>query len=359
MSNNTYTIVDTDIHCVLSEQRIAEFLPQPWRTRYASGSRGSSNLGFWNPNGVMRSDAVTPDGGRIEAVPAHLSRYFLDTYHIDYGVLNPGNTLHAATSPELDFAAAVMAAANDVLVNDWLPADPRYRCSLMISPTDPAQAAREIHRLGEHPGVIQALMPSASPVPYGHRFYHPIYAAAVEHNLPIAIHPGAEGAGTSGAPTAAGYPSTYLEWHTGLVASCIAHLISLVTEGVFTKFPALKFVIIEGGVSWLPAILWRLDKNWKALRQTVPWLDRLPSEIISEHVLLTTQPLEEPANSAHFRQILEMFDSAHMLMFSSDFPHWDGDMPDFAGRVFPQVLRGRVLGETALELYRLPEVPHV
>lgn len=359
MLNNAYTIVDTDVHSMLSPQRIKEFLPEPWRTRYASGNQGPGTLGIWNPNGVIRSDAVTPDGSRIETNPAYLARYHFDEYHIDYGIINPDNTLRVGTSPELDFAAAVVSAANDVLVNDWLPVDPRFRCSLTIAPGDPALAAREIHRLGDHPGCIQVLMPSAAPMPYGNRFYHPIYEAAVEHNLPVAIHPGAEGAGMSHAPTAAGYPSSYLEWHTGLVGSAIAHLISLVTEGVFIKFPTLKFVLTECGVSWLPAILWRLDKNWKALRQTTPWLDRLPSEIVSEHVLLTTQPLEEPEKPAHFKMILEMFDSAHMLMFSSDFPHWDGDTPDFTGRIFPPDLRRRVLGETALEVYRLQGVSHV
>jgi Amidohydrolase len=49
-----------------------------------------------------------------------------------------------------------------------------------------------------------------------------------------------------------------------------------------------------------------------------------------------------------------MFDAANMLMFSSDFPHWDGDTPDFAARRFPPAMRPRVLGETAGELYRLP-----
>jgi predicted TIM-barrel fold metal-dependent hydrolase len=109
-------------------------------------------------------------------------------------------------------------------------------------------------------------MPSGARIPYGQRFFHPIYAAAVEHGLPIAIHPGTEGVGISGAPTAAGYPGSYLEWHTGLVGSFIAHLISLVTEGVFIKFPKLKFVLVEGGVCWLPPLLWR----WQKLAGTPP-----------------------------------------------------------------------------------------
>ncbi len=237
----------------------------------------------------------------------------------------------------------------------WLPADPRYRASIAVYPNDPELAAREIHRLGDHPGVVQVVLPSAARIPYGQRFFHPMYAAAAEHNLPIAIHPGTEGVGISGAPTAAGYPTSYIEWHTNLVGSYIAHLVSMVTEGVFIKYPTLKFVLIEGGVSWLPPLLWRFDKNWKALRMTTPWLERPPSEIVSEHVLLTTQPIEEPEDKAHFRAILSMFDAAHMLMFSTDYPHWDGDTPDFTARAFPAELRRRIMGENACQLYGLPE----
>ena len=268
-------------------------------------------------------------------------------------MLNAGK-LHIGLSPEPDYAAAVVAAENDVIAADWLSADPRFRASITISPADPEAAAREIHRWGSHPGFVQVLMASASRIPYGQRFYHPIYAAAAEHGLPIAIHPGSEGVGISGAPGAGGFPTTYMEWHTGLVGSYIAHLISLVTEGVFVKFPTLKFVLIEGGVCWLPPLLWRLDKNWKALRMTTPWLEQPPSEIVFEHLRLTTQPIEEPDQPEHLRQMLGMFPAERMLMFSSDFPHWDGDTPDFAARPFPAALRPRVMAETARELYKLP-----
>jgi predicted TIM-barrel fold metal-dependent hydrolase len=49
-----------------------------------------------------------------------------------------------------------------------------------------------------------------------------------------------------------------------------------------------------------------------------------------------------------------MFDVSNMVMFSSDFPHWDGDTVDFAARPFGQEQRPRVLSETARELYKLP-----
>jgi predicted TIM-barrel fold metal-dependent hydrolase len=305
----------------------------------------------------MRSDTGLPDGSHIESSPDNLGRHFFDLYGMEYGILNAGN-LHIGLSPEPDYAAAVVSAENDVVAQDWLPVDPRFRASLIVSPADPALAVHEIHRLGDHPGFVQVLMPSGARMPYGQRYYHPIYAAAVEHDLPVAIHPGSEGVGVSGAPTAAGYPSSYFEWHTGLVSSYIAHLISLVTEGVFQKFPTLKLVLIEGGVSWLPPLLWRFDKNWRSLRQTTPWLDRPPSQVVAEHVRLTTQPLEEPDDAGDFRRMLEMFDAGRMLMFSTDFPHWDGDTPDFAARALPPELRPRVMSETARELYRLPEASH-
>jgi len=284
-------IVDTDIPPGANRDRLLDFLSEPWRTRVASGDAGPGHLGYWNPNGVNRSDALTPDGQRIERDPITLGKYHLDVYNITFGILNAGG-LHMGLSPEPDYAAAYCSALNDVFIHDWLPADPRLRYSLIVSPADPYLAAEEIHRHGDNPGVVQVLMCSGAQFGYGHRFYHPIYEAAEAHGLPVAIHPGSEGRGVSGKPSAAGYPGSYFEWHTNLIGSYIAHLVSLVSEGVFQKFPGLKFVMIEGGVSWLPPVLWRFDKNWKALRMTVPWLDRPPSEIVADHVLFTTHPIE-------------------------------------------------------------------
>jgi predicted TIM-barrel fold metal-dependent hydrolase len=302
----------------------------------------------------MRSDTVLPDGSRIECSPENLGRHLLDPFGIEYGILTGGN-LHIGLSPDPDYAAAYVAAENDIIAADWLPKEPRLRASITISPADPELAAREIRRWKGHPGFVQVMMASGARIPYGQRIYHPIYAAAVECGLPVGIHPGSEGVGISGAPTAAGYPTTYFEWHTGLVGSYMAHLISLVSEGVFVRFPSLRFIMIEGGVSWLPPLLWRFDKNWKALRQSTPWLTRPPSEIVRDHILLTTQPIEEPDNPAHLHQVLEMFDAGRMLMFSTDFPHWDGDTPQHAARHLPPSIRRRVMSETARELYRLPE----
>lgn len=350
----TLPVIDSDIHPTLDPARIVQYLAEPWRSRFASGSDGPGTLGYWNAAGFHQADAVTDDGDAIASQPETLARLFFDTYGLEYGILNSESAIHIGVGPDMTFGAALLSAMNDVMANEWLPVDPRFRASINVGPSDPQLAAQEIHRLGDHPGMVQVMMGSGARIAYGQRFYHPIYEAAVEHDLPVAIHPGNEGVGITGPPNAAGYPSSYIEWHTTLVTSYISHLVSLVTEGVFVTFPTLKFVMVEGGVSWIPPILWRLDKNWKALRKTVPWLERPPSEYVREHFRLTSQPMEEPENAQHRKAMLEMLDVEQMVMFSSDFPHWDGDTVDFAARSFTREQRSRVLSETARELYRLP-----
>jgi len=353
-----FPIIDADIHPVFDGKRIAEFLPPLWRKRWEGGNRGAGYPGYWNPGGVHRADAQTEDGRRIENAPDTLSKLYLDAEAIEFGILNENQGLTAGLHPDLDYGSAMISAINDVLVNDWLPKDPRFRGSLAVSPNDPVHAVKEIHRLGSHPGIAQVIMSTASLHPYGHRMYHPIFEAAQEHNLPVAVHPGAEGSSLTGAPTAAGFPSNYLEWHTSLTGNAQAHAVSLVTSGVFAKYPKLRFVMIECGVLWAIPLMWRLNKNWKGLRQLTPWIDRLPSEIFAEHIRLTTQPIEEPDERSHFHEMLAMLPFEKCLMYSSDYPHWDGDTPDFVARSLPESMRFRVMSENARELYRLPASVH-
>ena len=69
---------------------------------------------------------------------------------------------------------------------------------------------------------------------------------------------------------------------------------SLITEGVFAKFPDLKVVLIESGVTWLPASCGGSAKFWRGVRTEVPWVDRSPAEIVRDHFRLTIQPFDAP-----------------------------------------------------------------
>ena len=145
-----------------------------------------------------------------------------------------------------------------------------------------------------------------------------------------------------------------MEFHTTEALAAMAHIASFVCEGVFQKFPALKVAIIEGGMAWLPALMWRLDKDWRGCRMEVPWLTESPSKLIRRHIRLTTQPIEEPENPKHLLETINHMGSDTMLLFATDYPHWDFDAPD---RAVPSVIKGelreKIMWKNAAELYEL------
>ena len=176
----------------------------------------------------------------------------------------------------------------------------------------------------------------------GDRHYYPIYAAAEHHGLPIALAPqlGRRDLRARRPRSRADVPTYYVEWHAALTQIFQANVISLVCHGVFERFPGLKVVIAEGGIAWLPDVMWRLDKNWEALRDEVPWVKRQPSEYILDHVRFTTQPFLEPRKREHLQAMLDIVDAERTLLFSSDYPHWDFDDPMRAlTRVCPEPMR--------------------
>jgi predicted TIM-barrel fold metal-dependent hydrolase len=103
-------------------------------------------------------------------------------------------------------------------------------------------------------------------------------------------------------------------------------------------------------------MMWKLDQSWAALRREVPWLKRPPSEYVRENVRFGTQPIEEPPDPKQLLQIIDMLGSDAMLMFATDYPHWDFDAPEFAlPKGLPEGLRKKILWENAREFYGFAE----
>jgi predicted TIM-barrel fold metal-dependent hydrolase len=351
-------IIDADVHNSLkSKTDLLPYLPKVWHAHWLEGEL-IGNPYFSPLGGVNRKDSETENGDPGGSDPHYLIKHHLEPYEIDYAILGGGGSA-VSLHPDPDFGNVVASAFNDHLIEEWLKVDPRYKGSITVNFSDPAAAAREIDRVGGHPDMVQVMMCSGARMPFGQRFYHPIYEAAERNGLPVATHPGSEGKGTAYPPTPAGYPTRYFEWHNILPTNYMAHVNSLVCEGVFEKFPTLKFIAIEGGIAWLPHLMWRMDKNYKALRDSVPWLRRLPSEYIKEHIRLTTQPIEEPADPEELLQIFKMIDAERTVMFSSDYPHWDFDNPKLALPKMPRQMKRRILAETAMEVYGLPYRPNL
>jgi uncharacterized protein len=344
-----FPIIDMDIHP--RESRICPLephIPADAREAIKQHLAGQPGTGYSNPTGTAdRRDAVCVD-------PKQTAIDHLDRYNIAYAVIQPPG-MRVTLTNQIDVGNALAIAWNDWLMHNWVAADERYLGSISVNMRDPRAAVEEIRRCAGHKQMVQLCICGESDDLYGHRRYHPIYEAAAEHGLAITIHPGNEGALQSCTPV--GRPSNYFEWHTLIPLTYQAHLVSLIAEGVFEKFPKLKFVLCEGGIAWLCHTMWRMEKNFKGLRSTVPWLKKMPSEYIFENIRVTTQPLEEPHRPEHLLQIFEMIRADRTVCFATDFPHWDFDDPD---RVFPKSMRDhmlrRIMYDNAADIYGLPSL---
>ena len=179
-----------------------------------------------------RPEITEPSADRPQSDLALLREHALDPWGVQYGILTCAYRVQSVHNEDL--AAALASAINDWQIEHWLDPEPRLRGSLIVPSQNPELAAREIERLGDHPGFVQVMLPVRSQAPYGNRRYHPIYAAAVRHDLVVGIHYG----GAPGLPpTSVGWPSTYLEEYVGMSQVFQAQVLSLVSEGVFGPVP--------------------------------------------------------------------------------------------------------------------------
>jgi predicted TIM-barrel fold metal-dependent hydrolase len=97
-----------------------------------------------------------------------------------------------------------------------------------------------------------------------------------------------------------------------------------------------------------------MDKEWKGLRHNTPWVKRLPSDYVREHIRLTVQPLDAPSDLGQLGEIVEQMESDELLLFATDYPHQQFSTPEEAWPLRePQALVQKVMIENARAWYRL------
>jgi predicted TIM-barrel fold metal-dependent hydrolase len=335
--------IDCDVHnTVSSVEVLVPYLDSHWQEYVATSD-------FSGPY-VTSEPPAAPTALRPGAAPAteirHIRQAVLATDGIERAVLMCTYPVDAIHDPYL--AAAIAAAINDWQVEHWLEPEPRVVASIVVPTAHPELAAPEIDRVSPHPGFVQVMLPVRSAQPYGVLRYRPIFEAASRHGLAVALHAG----GTPGnPPTGTGWPSYYIEEYAGTADVFQTQLMSLIVEGVFDRFPNLKVVLAEAGFAWLPAFLWRLDKEWRGLRREIPWVRRPPSEYVHEHVRLTLQPLDCPVE--RLPSVLGRLGFDELLLFSSDYPHRHLESTETILKALPDVVMDPVLSGNARSLYAL------
>jgi predicted TIM-barrel fold metal-dependent hydrolase len=100
----------------------------------------------------------------------------------------------------------------------------------------------------------------------------------------------------------------------------------------------------------------RLDSEYMMRSSEAPLLKRRPSEYIAE-MYFTSQPLER----SNLKLTEAAFDAIHaetQLLFASDWPHWDFDLPNSITSLpfLNERAKRNILGFNAARLFKL-EVP--
>jgi predicted TIM-barrel fold metal-dependent hydrolase len=360
-------IIDSDIHPLTTDGLAAIFpyISAGWRRRLdpLSGWSSAARLGSTRPAGGLqdarnvtpwaaRGDALPPNGGPPGSDVGFVIEHHLDGHsEIEVAVLNPIQPLWVDAFVNSEDAATVVSGFNDYFASEWLSRDDRFRLTMTVAPQDAVTAAAEIRRFGDTPGVVAVSFPIMNALLGDPRFY-PIYEAAQELGLPISLHPnGNEGDWQGGASVACGQPASHTERYALLSQPAISSLVSLLFRGVFERFPRLRMIFSEYGWTWVPSMLWKMDATWKSGRQSIPWVKRSPTQTVLDQIRFTTQPAVEIPRDDYVSAVLEMFSGDRLLMFSSDYPHWDGDRPEFVFRNQPAEVAQRIFWDNAVEIY--------
>lgn len=340
--------VDCDVHPIIADARVLlPYLDDHWSEQVTV--RGISHLDIitYPPKAplVARAD-WRGESGRAATSVEEMKRQSLDVFGCTNAICNVvwgGQAVFNA-----DLGKALCAAINQWLAKEWLDRDPRLRASIVVPMQDTNAAVEEIERYADDQRFVQVLMPAGAEIPLGRRHWWPIYAAAEKHGLAVGIHAGNTGRFPS---TYVGWPSYYSEEYFAQAQTFQGQLLSLIYEGVFDQHRKLKVVLIESGVSWLPAMLSRATNTWRALRIEFPWLHRSPYDVVKEHVRLTAQPFDVPADPQTIEAFLRHLDCDELLLFASDYPHWQFDGNDPLPTGLPVALAQQIMSSNPLNTY--------
>jgi len=344
----SWSTIDCDVHVnVPSMQALLPHLDDHWRDHVVD--RGMNSLESMNypPNAPLtaRPDWRGKTGAPADTLEA-LQSHALDRWSIDVAICNCLYGVQLLYSE--DMAAAFAKAVNDFVAKEWLDRDPRLRASIVVPMQNTAFAVAEIERCATDQRFVQVLVLAMGEVPLGRRHFWPIYAAAERHRLPLGIH---AGSAYRHPVTSLGWPTYYVEDYCAQSQGFQSQVASLVCEGVFAKHPGLKMVLIESGVSWVPPFLWRLAKLWRGLRTEIPWIDRSPRDIFRDHFRLTVQPFDAPDSGDVVHRLLDHLGSDELLLFSSDYPHWQFDGDDAMPPGIPADLARKIMVDNPRATY--------
>ncbi|MBI3969278.1 MAG: amidohydrolase [Chloroflexi bacterium] len=358
-----FLIVDADCHHYENEsfREIVDFIENPVLRQLAKAATqgtGASGL-FPPPTGYQDL------GGRITRYPlrkiektppseihrdAILTRRWMDAMGVDYACLFPSPMLTLGLHPQPEVEAGLARAYNRWLIEKVLPGEPRLKSMLYLPFNDPEAAYQIVREFGDKSGVIGFMVVSARYKPVHDNAYVKTYAAIEERGLPLAFH-----GSYNWYDQMLSLTNRFLTVHAlGFTLFSVVHCMNWIVNGLPERFPKLKVIWIESGLAWIPWVMQRLDNSYRMRSSEAPSLKRLPSEYMRE-MYYTSQPMEIPTDLSVLETTFKMINAETQLLWASDYPHWDMDLPSVIYDLpfLNERAKRNILGENARRLFNL------
>jgi predicted TIM-barrel fold metal-dependent hydrolase len=312
------------------------------------------NLGDRSSSGRIKTDLdmqlPTGDRAGVHRLAAGLL-HSMDQMAIDYSILFPTPMLTLGVHPQPEIEVELGRAYNRWLVRDVLVASPRIRTMAYLPLSDPEASVAFIDEFADAPGVVGFMVTAVRHQPIHENRFMKVFAALDERSAPLAFHSG---------PNWSERPfeqlNRFLSAHAlGFPFYAMLQMTNLVVNGIPERFPDVRFVFMEAGQAWVPFLIARLDGEYRMRSSEAPLLRRLPSAYIRD-MFFTTQPFEQLDSADHLRAVLETMAADTQLLYSSDYPHQDFDLPTLIWDLpFLTVEAKRnILGGNAMRLFGLP-----
>lgn len=355
-------IVDADAHHlneVAQFREIAKYIEDDvFRYEVFNGERGGLNYpGFRGPQRQSvagrliryRNEAMETFEGKGSQLEIEFSMKQMKAIGIDYQIVFPTALLALGMHPDPFVETQMAWAYSRWLVEEILPHAPGIKTMLYLPMNDPKACERFVEAFGDKKGVVGFMVTSARYRPVHSNDYMRTYRMIEERGLPLSFH-----AIYHQQERMFEGMNKFISVHAlGFIFYNLVHITNMVINGIPERFPKLKLLWIESGLAWIPFLMQRLDNEYLMRSSEAPLLKRLPSEYMRE-MFYTTQPLENQ-NLKALQLTFEMINAETQLLFSSDYPHWDFNLPSTIWDLpfLTETAKKRILGQNAYDLFQL------
>ncbi|MDP3950426.1 amidohydrolase family protein [Microbacterium sp.] len=344
--------IDASVHAFFrSDADLREYLGEPW----ASRGFPTPDVTFTAPLGNRYAPGTRPgDGSHPGSDPEQVGRALFEERGFDLAILHP---MTVGVLPDWHLESAILAATNRMLVERWLGSGTykdQFLGTIRVNPNDIDSAVSEIEKWRDHPQIVQIGLPMQTQAPYGRQHYRPLWRAASDAGLPVAIH-WEMGQGITHPPTPSGPARTYQQLVGFQPLNFLYHLMNMIAEGVFEEFPDLKIVFADGAADMLTPMIWRMDTFGRPHLEQTPWAPRMPSDYLPGHVYFVNGLLDTPGDVEFAGEWLRMTGKEDMLLFGSSYPDWQLAEEASLPSAWTDEQKDKVLFRNAAGLYRIPQ----